>query len=73
MIGDQGDGDQKKTSERTNLGGQWDSELPPEVQGRLGEELRRSYSKLVSEELPDKFQKLLDQLGRASKSDGDKT
>lgn len=38
--------------------------LPPEVQGQIGKQLRQVYGQLLSEPLPDKFSKLLDQLGK---------
>jgi Anti-sigma factor NepR len=38
--------------------------LPPEVQGQIGKQLRQVYGQLLSEPLPDKFSKLLEQLGK---------
>jgi hypothetical protein len=39
--------------------------LPPEAQGLIGHQLRQEYRKLLSEPLPDKFTKLLDELAKS--------
>ena len=42
--------------------------LPQEAQGRIGRELRNSYSVLLNEPLPDKFTKLIDELAKTEKA-----
>lgn len=45
--------------------------LPKEAQGRIGQHLRRVYSDILSEPLPDKFAQLLDELAKSErKNDG---
>jgi hypothetical protein len=39
--------------------------LPTEAQGLIGHQLRQEYRRLLSEPLPDKFTKLLDDLARS--------
>lgn len=46
--------------------------LPPEVQERLGDELRKHYASLVAMPLPGRFLELLEQLAK-SEDDGGKT
>ena len=40
--------------------------LPTEAQGLIGHQLRQEYKRLLSEPLPDKFSKLLDELAAQS-------
>lgn len=47
-----------------------DPKLPPEVQEKLGDELRKYYASLVSMPLPERFIELLDRL---AKSEDDKS
>ena len=42
-----------------------DNGLPPEAQGLIGHQLRQEYRRLLSEPLPDKFSKLLDELAQS--------
>ena len=46
-----------------------DGALPPEAQGLIGHQLREEYRRLLTEPLPDKFTKLLEELAR---SEGEK-
>jgi len=39
--------------------------LPSEAQGLIGHQLRNEYKRLLSEPLPDKFAKLLDDLAKS--------
>jgi hypothetical protein len=39
--------------------------LPPEAQGLIGHQLREEYRRVLTEPLPDKFAKLLDELARS--------
>ena len=39
-------------------------QLPPEIQGEIGRQLRQVYGKLLAEPLPDRFSDLLAQLSR---------
>lgn len=39
--------------------------LPTEARGLIGHQLRQEYRRLLSEPLPDKFTKLLDDLARS--------
>ncbi len=39
--------------------------LPPEAQGLIGHQLRQEYRRLLSEPLPDKFSKLLEELAKS--------
>ena len=41
--------------------------LPLEAQGRIGKQLRRVYSDILSEPMPDKFSKLLEDLAKSEK------
>jgi len=45
-----------------------DAILNPEVQGRIGRELRRTYADLVAQPLPDKLSQLLEQLAQTDKN-----
>lgn len=45
--------------------------LSPEVQNSLGTRIRAAYGELVRAPLPDKFQKLLDQLAQSEKKRDD--
>ena len=48
--------------------------LPPEAQGLIGHQLREEYRRLLTEPLPDKFTKLLEELARSEgQKDGDKS
>lgn len=50
-----------------------DGGLPPEAQGLIGHQLREEYRRLLTEPLPDKFTKLLEDLARSeNQKDGDK-
>ncbi len=42
-----------------------DATLPPEAQGLIGHQLRQEYRRILSEPLPGKFQKLLDDLAQS--------
>jgi hypothetical protein len=42
-----------------------DGGLPPEAQGLIGHQLREEYRRLLTEPLPDKFTKLLEELARS--------
>ena len=39
--------------------------LPPEAQGLIGHQLREEYRRVLTEPLPDKFTKLLEELARS--------
>jgi hypothetical protein len=41
--------------------------LPTEAQGLIGHQLRQEYRRLLSEPLPDKFTKLLDDLAHSER------
>jgi hypothetical protein len=41
--------------------------LPAEAQGLIGHQLRQEYKRLLSEPLPDKFGKLLDDLAKSER------
>jgi hypothetical protein len=41
--------------------------LPAEAQGLIGHQLRQEYKRLLSEPLPDKFSKLLDDLAKSER------
>lgn len=41
--------------------------LPTEAQGLIGHQLRQEYKRLLSEPLPDKFTKLLDDLAKSER------
>ncbi len=41
--------------------------LPSEAQGLIGHQLRQEYKRLLSEPLPDKFTKLLDDLAQSER------
>jgi hypothetical protein len=45
--------------------GDADAVLPVEAQGLIGHQLRQEYKRLLSEPLPDKFSKLLDDLAKS--------
>ncbi|MEZ5852331.1 MAG: NepR family anti-sigma factor [Hyphomicrobiaceae bacterium] len=45
--------------------------LPPEIQASIGRQLKRAYAEIVSEPLPDRFSKLLNDLARSNKKSGD--
>ena len=42
-----------------------DGALPAEAQGLIGHQLRQEYKRLLSEPLPDKFSKLLNDLAKS--------
>ena len=42
-----------------------DGVLPPEARGLIGHQLREEYRRLLTEPLPEKFTKLLDELARS--------
>lgn len=42
-----------------------DAALPPEAQGLIGHQLRQEYRRILSEPLPDKFAKLLQDLAQS--------
>lgn len=42
-----------------------DATLPPEAQGLIGHQLRQEYRRILSEPLPDKFSKLLQDLAKS--------
>jgi hypothetical protein len=42
--------------------------LPREARGRIGRHLRQAYGQLLSEPLPDRFSKLLEELAKAERS-----
>lgn len=44
-----------------------DVALPPEAQGLIGHQLRHEYKRILSEPLPDKFAKLLDDLAQSER------
>ena len=44
-----------------------DVALPTEAQGLIGHQLRQEYKRLLSEPLPDKFTKLLDDLAKSER------
>lgn len=44
---------------------QGESKLPPEVQQKLGDELRKHYASLVALPLPDRFLELLNELAKS--------
>lgn len=48
-----------------------DPKLPPEVQEKLGEELRKHYAALVAMPLPDRFVELLNQLAKSEDDGGE--
>lgn len=63
----------KKCGDDADAGDEGASHAPPlpqDVQDLLGLKLRRAYAEVVSEPLPDKFSKLLEQLANASKKEG---
>ena len=41
--------------------------MPPELQGAIGKQLKQVYGKMLQEPLPDKFAKLLSELGKTEK------
>lgn len=41
--------------------------MPPELQGAIGKQLKQVYGKMLQEPLPDKFAKLLSELGKTDK------
>ncbi len=43
--------------------------LPREAQGRIGLHLRQAYGALLSEPLPDRFSKLLEELAKSERSE----
>jgi hypothetical protein len=47
--------------------GEGDVVLPPEAQGLIGHQLRQEYKRLLSEPLPDKFTKLLEDLAKSER------
>lgn len=47
------------------------AELHPDVQERLGAKLRETYNGVVSEPLPERFTRLLEQLMETSGNTGD--
>ena len=46
-----------------------DRALPTEAQGLIGHQLRQEYKRLLSEPLPDKFTKLLDDLAKSERKE----
>lgn len=44
-----------------------DAVLPSEAQGLIGHQLRQEYKRLLSEPLPDKFSKLLEDLAKSER------
>lgn len=42
-----------------------EANLPPEAQGLIGHQLRQEYRRILSEPLPDKFAKLLEDLAKS--------
>jgi hypothetical protein len=55
----------KPTAMSTSSPTDSDVVLPTEAQGLIGHQLRQEYRRLLSEPLPDKFTKLLDDLARS--------
>jgi hypothetical protein len=43
--------------------------LPTEAQGLIGHQLRQEYKRLLSEPLPDKFSRLLDDLAKSERKE----
>lgn len=43
-----------------------DGTLPPEAQGLIGHQLRQEYRRILSEPLPDKFTRLLEELAQSA-------
>lgn len=48
-----------------------DTSLPPEIQGKIGKELRQVYGRMLAEPLPPKFGKLLEELGKVGEEKND--
>ena len=48
-------------------GSEAESALPPEAQGLIGHQLRQEYRRMLSEPLPDKFAKLLEDLAHSER------
>lgn len=47
-----------------------DPSLPPEVQERIGDELRKHYAQLIAQPLPDRFIELLTELAESEEERG---
>ncbi len=43
-------------------------QLPPEIQGEIGRQLRQAYGQLLAEPLPDRFSELLSKLSKKENS-----
>lgn len=54
----------QKESEMDQCPSAGDTPLPREIQGKIGKELRQVYGRMLAEPLPDKFSKLLEELGK---------
>jgi hypothetical protein len=57
----------KTTAMSTPTPNDADVVLPVEAQGLIGHQLRQEYKRLLSEPLPDKFSKLLDDLAKSER------
>lgn len=53
----------------TRASNETDVVLPTEAQGLIGHQLRQEYKRLLSEPLPDKFTKLLDDLAKSERKE----
>jgi hypothetical protein len=62
---------QDRDGERSEDGADADGRvaLPREAQGRIGRHLRQAYGALLSEPLPDRFSKLLEELAKSERSE----
>jgi hypothetical protein len=49
-------------------GGSQKPQLSPEIQGKIGQQLRKFYDDVVSQGVPDRFTQLLDRLDKPKSS-----